>query len=180
MDVKDALLFGSISMIKWVPLCFLSQYNSMVSSYVNQSLANNASSPPPLRGAVSNISGPISTSSGHLMFGSLHGSLEASQACSPGPGPPLHASRVVDEGTLEMLTTDMSLSALYLHEMRHRRSVEDIRARAVWATRQDSTTPSTPHTPSMPEIVEKPQEEDCSEKELDTSELIDRQKPCWC
>ncbi|XP_064613606.1 autophagy-related protein 9A-like [Liolophura sinensis] len=113
-----------------------------------------------VRGAVSHTEGPLGSSSGIL--GSLHtsGSLQGSLI---GPSP---SNIHIDEGTIEMLSNDMSFSALYMHEMRHRRSrgvveqLEDLHARALWQQRPESLPHISTVQPHMPGIKETPQEEE--------------------
>lgn len=113
-----------------------------------------------VRGAVSHTEGPLGSSSGIL--GSLHtsGSLQGSLI---GHSP---SNIHIDEGTIEMLSNDMSFSALYMHEMRHRRSrgvseqLEDLHARALWQQRPESLPHISTVQPHMPGIQETPQEEE--------------------
>ena len=77
-----------------------------------------------------------------------------------------------DEGQIEMLSAEMSISALYMHDLRTRRArgygyetLDDIRARALWQ-RHDTpqVTPSSGGTPTMPNI----EEEDFNDGKQDT------------
>jgi hypothetical protein len=70
------------------------------------------------------------------------------------------------------MSTDMSFSALYMHDLRTRRArgyyenLDDIRARSLWQ-RHDTpqATPSSGGTTPMPNIEEQPMEEDNGTKE---------------
>lgn len=156
--------------------CFLFQYNSLVSSLNNQSMmpsgqysttqgymsTSGLSQPSHLKGAISNCEGPIVSSMNSS--GSLQGSLSGFTS--------LNSRQQFDEGTIELLSHDMSFSALYMHDLRHRRlrgydNLDDIRARALWQHQDQST-----HQPislrqdspgsgiHMPDIQETPQEEE--------------------
>jgi len=78
------------------------------------------------------------------------------------------SQRQYDEGQIELMSTEMSVSALYMHDLRTRRlrghlfeNMDDIRARSLWQ-RHDSaqTTPTSGGATLMPEIEEQPQEEE--------------------
>ncbi|XP_067650606.1 autophagy-related protein 9A-like [Haliotis asinina] len=151
-------------------------FSNMVTSNATQSTVTTPGPSHPvqlparLRGALTSIDGPLYTSS--------MGSLQSSSDLLCSGLSTIASSRFIDEGTRELMSADMSFSALYMHEMRNRRTrtsenLEDIRTRVQWQ-RQDSHTPhNSPHTPSMPEIVERPVEE---EKEIDTSALNEQHR----
>lgn len=118
-----------------------------------------------LRGGISHHEGPISPNAGFFASmntsGSFHGSTSGIYSVGQRP--------YYDEGTLELLSHDMSFSALYLHEHQYRKSrglsgydnIDDIRARTLW--RQDSNQTTVSH---MPNIQETPQEDDEKEGEV--------------
>lgn len=151
-------------------------YNSLASSITMQSamfpghLSGHASTVQPrLRGGLSHIEGPLG-GSGSGIFSSMQssgGSLNAQNSLS------LRGN--YDEGTIEMMSHDMSYSAIYLHDMQFRKSrgvnqyesLEDIRARAMWQ-RQDSNQPAVS---PMPNIQEKSSEEESTE-ELNTDKMF--------
>ncbi|KAL3831621.1 hypothetical protein ACJMK2_023354 [Sinanodonta woodiana] len=128
-------------------------YTSMVSSIAGQSAMSpsfNLSTAPSgasrLRGAVSQYEGPGMQSVGNM--NSVHGSF----------GPHSIGNKHYDEGTLELMSNDMSYSALFMHDTRSRRgydSLDNIRARAVWQRHETSPgTPSSAATALMPNIQE--------------------------
>lgn len=123
-----------------------------------------------LRGGLSHIEGPLG-GSGSGIFSSMQssgGSINATGQNS------ISLRGNYDEGTIEMMSHDMSYSAIYLHDMQFRKSrgmnqyesLEDIRARAMWQ-RQDSNQPVVS---PMPNIQEKSSEEESTE-ELNTDKL---------
>ncbi|XP_033762033.1 autophagy-related protein 9A-like [Pecten maximus] len=151
-------------------------YNSLASSVAMQSTLyspTTASAAPTgasgghgihhrLKGGISQIEGPLGGGNLGLLSsmtssGSLHGS---------GIGMVPHSNQPrVDEGTLEMMSHDMSFSALYLHDLQFKRSRGqssgeniDIRTRATWQ-RQDSNQSHVP----MAHIQEAGQEDNCEE-----------------
>ena len=148
------------------------QYNSLASSVAIQSTlyppSTNASLSPSaagvhhrLRGGISFAEGPIGGASAGIL-GSMQGS--GSLPGSALAAPPQFGARQVDEGTLELMSHDMSFSALYLHDLQQRRhrgqgqpyeNLEDIRARTMW-NRQDSNqaTAATTSSNTMPHIQE--------------------------
>jgi hypothetical protein len=82
------------------------------------------------------------------------------------------SQRQYDEGQIELMSTDMSFSALFMHDLRTRRArgynyenLDDIRARSLWQ-RHDTpqATPSSGGTTPMPDIAEQPTEEDDGSK----------------
>ncbi|KAK6166142.1 hypothetical protein SNE40_022905 [Patella caerulea] len=147
-------------------------YSSMISSITGQSAINllpsttvqSSASCTKFRGAVSNLEIPPGSTSGILT--SMHSSAELQPSSMGFPG---HSMRQVDEGTIELMSADMSFSALYMHELRRRRppnragiqldTFDESRLRMMH--RQDS---NTPHTPVMPEIQEKSSEEEERER----------------
>ena len=86
----------------------------------------------------------------------------------------------MDEGSLELMSQDMSVSALYLHDLQSRRqrgqghlgyeNLEDLRARNLWQ-RQDSNNPRPGAAAGMYSIQEKKEEEEGG-REGETSETI--------
>ncbi|KAK3105011.1 hypothetical protein FSP39_015123 [Pinctada imbricata] len=162
-------------------------YNSLASSVAIQSTlyphSTNASLSPSvggvhhrLRGGIAHAEGPIGGASTGILgsmqsSGSLHGSAFRNQT-------PFSA-RQVDEGTLELMSHDMSFSALYLHDLQQKRvkgqgqpyeNLEDIRARAMW-NRHDSNQATTAVTPGggMPNIQEREETEKENQQDVRTS-----------
>ncbi|KAK3580575.1 hypothetical protein CHS0354_002669 [Potamilus streckersoni] len=129
-------------------------YTSLVSSITGQSAMSqsvNLSMVPSgtthLRGTVSQHDGPGVQSVGNM--NSIHGSFRSV------------GSKEYDEGTLELMSNDMSYSALFMHDSRTRRghigydSLDNVHARAVWQRHETSPgTPSTAATSLMPDIQE--------------------------
>lgn len=80
------------------------------------------------------------------------------------------SQRQYDEGQIELMSAEMSISALFMHDLRTHRArgfryenLDDIRARSLWQRHEMSqATPSSGATTPMPNIEEKPQEEDPS------------------
>lgn len=147
-----------------------------------------------LRGAVSHIEGPALRPAATSMFSSLQSSVDSGGATGLGlDGHSVHMSvsrqalRQVDECTRELMTNEMNLSALYMHELRWRRAHGeytsfDEHARAVWqqppllsppesASNLHVTTaaPLGSITP-IPEILEEGSADD--EREVDTSLMV--------
>lgn len=142
---------------------------------------------PKLRGAVSHSEGPLVGSGGPL--GSIYHSPNSSMAPPPSlqplsqphsiSNPPSSlqptsiSQRHYDEGQIELMSTDMSLSALFMHDLRTRRArgfmyenLDDIRARSLWQRHETpQATPSSGGTTPMPNIEEQPIEEDTSAKD---------------
>ena len=138
-----------------------------------------------LRGAVSQTEGPLSGSGGTMtsMYSpstSMHQQTRSLQAPGSLVQPPtsLHhptsvSQRQYDEGQIELMTTDMSFSALFMHDLRTRRTrsfpyenLDDIRARSLWQRHDTSmATPSSGATTPMPNIEEKPFDEDPNGKD---------------
>ena len=124
-----------------------------------------------LRGGLSHIEGPVG-GSGSGIFSSMQSS---SGSINPATLTSVNLHGQFDEGTLEMMSHDMSYSAIYLHDMQYRKSrglnqyesLDDIRARAMWQ-RQDSNQPTVS---PMPNIQEKSSEEESTE-ELNTDKLF--------
>ena len=122
---------------------------------------------PKLRGAVSHSEGPMMKSLGpSTSLGP--GTSFYSPAGSLLQQPTSVSQRQYDEGQIELMSTEMSVSALYMHDLRTRRlrghpfeNMDDIRARSLWQ-RHDSaqTTPTSGGATLMPEIEEQPQEEE--------------------
>ncbi|XP_060066342.1 uncharacterized protein LOC132546638 [Ylistrum balloti] len=151
-------------------------YNSLASSVAMQSTLYSPTSAAPsgatgghgvhhrLKGGISHIEGPLGGAnmlSSMASSGSLHGS-------SIGVVP--HSSQPrVDEGTLEMMSHDMSFSALYLHDLQFKRvrgqsggeNLDDIRARALWQRQDSNQTTALVHMPHKQESgQEERQDED--------------------
>lgn len=152
---------------------------------------------PKLRGAVSHSEGPL-TGSGGALTSSLHSpgtSMVAPPTLQPFSQPhslinppssllqpsssflqPTSTSqRQYDEGQIEFMSTEMSLSALFMHDIRTRKArgfnyenLDDIRARSLWQ-RQDTpqATPPSGGTTPMPNITEQPLEEESGKKDDD-------------
>ncbi|XP_052802258.1 autophagy-related protein 9A-like [Mya arenaria] len=163
-------------------------YASLVSSITGHStmLSPSMSAPfasgiaPKLRGAVSQTEGPMMSSMGpgtsfYSPSASLtqpHPSLGV-QSPSSLNHPTSISQRHYDEGQIELMSTEMSFSALYMHDLRTRRNrgypyenMDDIRTRSLWQRHDPAqATPSSGGTTPMPEIVEKPQEEDTGAQE---------------
>ncbi|CAH1789825.1 unnamed protein product [Owenia fusiformis] len=117
---------------------------------------------PRLRGGVSKTEGPLQGSGGGMLtsvndqvtVSQIPGgsSIYASAIGSPTGGSPLVASNVNikhNEGALEMLSTEMSFSALYMHGLHNRRlhggqyeSLDDYHARRIWQRQDSSNMPS--------------------------------------
>lgn len=142
-----------------------------------------------LRGAVSQFEGPIVRPASSGLMGSLYSSGDSG-------GTALdrlvqvsvshqHVQRV-DECTRELMMNEMSINALYLHELRWRRSHGDYlsldeHARALWRpppaaaasspveVSGSAATGSPTGMQPMPDIVE---EGSAEERELDTSMII--------
>lgn len=143
-------------------------YNSLASSIIAQStlLPGQSSTGHRLRGGLSHCEGPISGSGS-----GVYNSMQSSGTMSSIRGN-------YDEGTLELMSNDMSYSAIYLHDMQHKKlhgtnqyeSLEDAQARAMWQ-RQDSNQPMS----AMPNIQEKSSEEESTE-ELNTDRLYTSDK----
>lgn len=149
---------------------------------------------PKLRGAVSQSEGPLTGSGGGLStsFHSPSSSIVGPPTLQPLSQPhslvqppssllqPTSTSqRHYDEGQIELMSTDMSFSALFMHDLRTRRArrftyenLDDIRARSLWQ-RSDTpqATPSSGGTTPMPNIEERPLEEDSGTKEEDNNQL---------
>lgn len=112
-----------------------------------------------VRGAVSHCEGPLSLTAA-IPQGS--DTLQSSTMTLPS------LQRVnVDEGTLELMSLDMSFSALYMHELRHRKSLgvskdSPDEGRFLWQ-RQDS---------NMPGIQERPLEEEDKLRETTTDKPL--------
>lgn len=79
------------------------------------------------------------------------------------------------------MSADMSLSALFMHDLRTRRTrgfpyenLDDIRARSLWQRHETSSqaTPSSGATTPMPNIEERPIEEDPIVREEDNSKNV--------
>ncbi|XP_078320692.1 autophagy-related protein 9A-like isoform X2 [Crassostrea virginica] len=137
-----------------------------------------------LRGAISTAEGPLERSvSGNL--GTLTNMQASSTASMVGSGVMGYHSLgsnkpSVDEGSLELMSQDMSVSALYLHDLQSRRqrgqghlgyeNLEDLRARNLWQ-RQDSNNPPPGASAGMYNIQEKKEEEEGG-REGETSETI--------
>ena len=137
-----------------------------------------------LRGAISTAEGPLERSvSGNL--GTLTNMQASSTASMVGSGVMGYHSLgsnkpSVDEGSLELMYQDMSVSALYLHDLQSRRqrgqghlgyeNLEDLRARNLWQ-RQDSNNPPPGASAGMYNIQEKKEEEEGG-REGETSETI--------
>lgn len=128
-----------------------------------------------LRGAISTIEGPLEQSiNGPLA--NIQGS--SSMINSGGGFYSIGSSKPsVDEGSLELLSHDMSVSALYLHDLQSRKqrgqaqtggyeNLEDIRARALW--QRPESNQAAGHA-LMPNIQERMEEED---KEGETSQPV--------
>ncbi|WAQ93667.1 ATG9A-like protein [Mya arenaria] len=172
--------------VQYLSICF--QYASLVSSITGHStmLSPSMSAPfasgiaPKLRGAVSQTEGPMMSSMGpgtsfYSPSASLtqpHPSLGV-QSPSSLNHPTSISQRHYDEGQIELMSTEMSFSALYMHDLRTRRNrgypyenMDDIRTRSLWQRHDPAqATPSSGGTTPMPEIVEKPQEEDTGAQE---------------
>ncbi|XP_060575808.1 autophagy-related protein 9A-like [Ruditapes philippinarum] len=161
--------------------------SAMLSPSVNMSAPFTSGITPKLRGAVSQSEGPLSGSGGGLgsSFHSPSVSMTGPPTLQPISQPhsliqppssliqPTSTSqRHYDEGQIELMSTDMSFSALYMHDLRTRRArgyyenLDDIRARSLWQ-RHDTpqATPSSGGTTPMPNIEEQPMEEDNGTKE---------------
>ncbi|XP_074659348.1 autophagy-related protein 9A-like [Tubulanus polymorphus] len=136
-------------------------YSSMMSSIVNPSLLRmnvpgsevpvNQRSQYPLRGAISNTEGPITGTDNGLVT-SIHSNHHLDLSPIGGGQTPslvglttscISPRQNYEEGTLELMSAEMSLSALYLHEIHHQRvvqssyhEVEDQRARLLWQQHQ--------------------------------------------
>ncbi|KAK7479311.1 hypothetical protein BaRGS_00029481 [Batillaria attramentaria] len=144
-----------------------------------------------LRGAVSHMEGPLMRPAASSMFSSLQSSTDSGGGLA---GQSVHVSlshqalRQVDECTRELMTNEMNLSALYMHELRWRRAHGeymsfDDHARAVWQQQPSAsplasppdcdftvaTGPPTSIKP-MPEITEEGSADD--EREVDTSLMV--------
>lgn len=138
---------------------------------------------PKLRGAVSQTEGPLSGSGGTMTsFYSPSTSMQhprSLQATGSLIQPTSVSQRQYDEGQIELMSTEMSFSALFMHDLRTRRvrgfpyeNLDDIRARSLWQRHDASqVTPSSGGTTPMPNIEEKPLEEDPSVKEDITRHL---------
>ncbi|XP_071154798.1 autophagy-related protein 9A-like [Mytilus edulis] len=153
-------------------------YNSLASSITMQSamfpgpISTLASGVQPrLRGGLSHIEGPLG-GSGSGIFSSMQSSSGSISNTAPSS---LSLRGNYDEGTIEMLSHDMSYSAIYLHDMQFRKAkgnnqyetLEDVRARSMWQ-RQDSNQPTVS---TMPNIQEKSSEEESTE-EVNTDKLF--------
>ena len=152
--------------------CF--QYTSLASSIAIQSTilpsqmlgatsgpgpsTSNNFAHPRLRGALSQAEGPL-----RPMTADMYSSLQSSTSLQ-GSLAPLHQGHY-DEGTLEMLSHDMSFSALYLHDRHFKKSRglqipfsysqnvennEDLRAQAMWSRHDEAQTMEQ----RMPDIEE--------------------------
>lgn len=178
------------------------------SSSVSQRSPSSACSLP-IRGGIKNAEGPLG--------GSRHGLLSCLQHSATMSGSdqtepvdaadlPSHSTMNVqqhsllqrphvDEETLELLSTEMSFSALYMHEM-HRKKVynpyyenmEDIHARHIWQTESpqqpdnpgltpSSPVPSSSRLPTQQEEDEEEEEEDNDNDATDVAAAGDQIKP---
>lgn len=115
-----------------------------------------------IRGGMKNVEGPLGGSTNGLLASLQHGgaidssaAFEASPSMSvASPSSEQTSTRFYDEEELEMMSAEMSLSALYMHEVHRRRlrqahyeNTGDAQARALWQT---------------PETIEEVVEEDAS------------------
>lgn len=136
-----------------------------------------------LRGAVSQSEGPLIGSGGTLSsFHSPSASMQQARSLQPPATlvqPTSVSQRQYDEGQIELLSTEMSFSALFMHDLRTRRArgfpyenLDDIRARSLWQ-RHDTpqATPSSGATTPMPNIEEKPLEEDPNVEEAGPKQI---------
>ncbi|XP_045169855.2 autophagy-related protein 9A-like [Mercenaria mercenaria] len=165
--------------------------SAMLSPSVNMSAPFASGVTPKMRGAVSQSEGPLAGSGGGLgtSFHSPSSSMTGPPTLQPlsQPHSLIHppssllqptstSQRHYDEGQIELMSTDMSFSALYMHDLRTRRArgyyenLDDIRARSLWQ-RHDTpqATPSSGGTTPMPNIEERPLEEDSGTKEEDSN-----------
>lgn len=127
-----------------------------------------------LRGAVSHSEGPLSGSGGSILPGYLSptGSMLQSGVHPPTSllsQPTSMSQRHYDEGQIELMSTEMSFSALYMHDLRTRRTrggriyenLDDIHARSLWQRQETpQVTPSSGAATPMPNIEEQPHEEE--------------------
>lgn len=128
-----------------------------------------------LRGAISTAEGPLERSIGGPV-GTMQGSTSMIGSGLGGYHSIGSSKPSVDEGSLELLSHDMSVSALYLHDLQSRKqrgqgqmgyeNIEEMRARNLWQ-RQDSN--QGPVHAGMPNIQEKREEE---EKDSGNTETI--------
>lgn len=119
-----------------------------------------------LRGAISTAEGPLDRSISGPM-GIMQGSTSMIGSGLGGYHSIGSSKPSVDEGSLELLSHDMSVSALYLHDLQSRKqrgqgqmgyeNIEEMRARNLWQ-RQDSN--QGPVHAGMPNIQEKREEEE--------------------
>ncbi|KAH3716327.1 autophagy-related protein 9A-like [Dreissena polymorpha] len=155
-------------------------HSAILSPSVHMSNPFQSGITPRFRGAVSQTEGPLSSSGGPLTsFYSPHGSLQQSAADPSLIHPPTSlllpptsvSQRHYDEGQIELMSAEMSVSALFMHDIRTRRArgfpyenLDDIRARSLWQRHETSmATPSSGGTTPLPHIEEKPMEEEGKE-----------------
>lgn len=194
-----------LGMPSLVPPHPVGPFTSMLSSFTGgpiinpSSLASTGPSPAAgatsslrLRGALSHVEGPALRPASSSMFSSLQSSADSVGGMG---GHSMHMSvshqalRRVDECTRELMTNEMNLSALYMHELRWRRAHGeymsfDDHARTVWQQQPSLITPvSSPPEGGisvatgppvsinpMPEITEEGSLDD--EREVDTSLMV--------
>eukprot|EP00105_Crassostrea_gigas_P015224 XP_011432146.2 PREDICTED: uncharacterized protein LOC105331580 [Crassostrea gigas] len=128
-----------------------------------------------LRGAISTAEGPLERSIGGPV-GTMQGSTSMIGSGLGGYHSIGSSKPSVDEGSPELLSHDMSVSALYLHDLQSRKqrglgqmgyeNIEEMRAKNLWQ-RQDSN--QGPVHAGMPNIQEKREEE---EKDSENTETI--------
>jgi len=139
---------------------------------------------PPIRGGVKNSEGPIARNPSGLLAsvaeavsqssgsaGSASQQRSAASSSMTGSAQPNvlqspFANRGADEEMLELLSQEMSFSALYMHELHHRRlhnpyydNYADMHARALWQSAGPSSHRLAEET-VMPNIPESQNEED--------------------
>ncbi|KAK7110054.1 autophagy-related protein 9A-like [Littorina saxatilis] len=197
-DGQHSLVSPSLALPSLVPPLPVGPYTSMMSS-LQGPLFTPTSGPIPslrLRGAVSQLEGPPVRAVSSSLLGSVQSSMDSGGMLGDGASMQTslsrHAVRQVDECTRELMSNEMNINALYMHELRWRRgnsaylSTDDY-ARAVWQSPEGSTAGSTlgsaygittAHSTStlpalgqghevMPEIQEEGSADD--EREVDTS-----------
>ncbi|XP_076464699.1 autophagy-related protein 9A-like [Babylonia areolata] len=185
---QHSMVSPSMMLPSLVTLQPVGPYTSMMSS-LNGPLVPPSSANQPhgirLKGGVSHIEGPLLRPANTSLFGSMHTTLSSSEGLTEGSG--VHASltpgavREVDECTRELMTNEMNINALFMHELRWRRNTSDYLSledytRAIWQS-SDGSAVGSAYCPAggqqghsvMPGITEEGSADD--EREVDTSRL---------
>ena len=125
-----------------------------------------------IRGGMKNAEGPLGGSTNGLLSSLHQGSVSyTASGMFPSPSTSVHQSeappggepRFYDEEVLEMMSAEMSFSALYLHELHRRRlrqpyveiqSPDEAQARALWQTPESPGVRPAAPMPNIQEVVE--------------------------